>query len=88
MLDKWFCQRFAGEQPEPSSSAPLYGGAHRRVNLRRHIPTAPPASPVRLSGVAYLSLASSSFCPMTRRVSRSGSRPPWPIGKIVLNFEI
>ena len=71
MLDKWFCQRFAGEQPEPSSSAPLYGGAHRRVNLRRCVP---PASPVRLSGVVYLSLASSSFCPMTRRVSRNGSR--------------
>ena len=42
MLDKWFCQRFAGEQPEPSSSAPLYGGARRRVNLRRCIPTASP----------------------------------------------
>jgi hypothetical protein len=48
---------------------------------------ASPASPVRLSGVVYLSLAS-NFCPMTRRVSRSGSRPPWPIGKIVLNVEI
>ena len=71
MLDKWLCQRFAGEQPEPSSSAPLYGGAHRRVNLRR---CTPPASPVRLSGVVYLSLASSSLCPMTRRVSRNGSR--------------
>ena len=42
MLDKWFCQVFAGEQPEPSSSAPLYGGAHRRVNLRRCVPTAFP----------------------------------------------
>jgi hypothetical protein len=37
-------------------------------------PLHPPALPVRLSGVVYLSLASSSFCPMTRRVSRNGSR--------------
>src|SRR5277367_4175088 len=38
MLDTWCCQRIAGKQREPSSSAPLYGGPHRRVNLRRCIP--------------------------------------------------
>jgi hypothetical protein len=50
------------------------------------------ASTFAVAHVDYLSLASSSFLPDDRRVSAtargSGSRPPWPIGEIVLNVEI
>ena len=67
MLDTWLCWRTA-------RTFVLSPSLWRPASSRQPSPLHPPASPVRLSGVVYLSHASSSFCAMTRLVSRNGSR--------------